>query len=111
MTGSGVSWCRYGTFGFSFASCSAFKSDAFHGGILRQGGEISFLYEAPTIRPLDCWFAFGACADNDPPENKPSPTSASKIAIEQRNEAKQDAQIEGKRIRTGILFSWGDLLL
>ena len=84
MTGSGVSWCRYGTFGFSFASCSAFKSDAFHRGILRSGGEISFLYEAPTVRPLDCWFAFGACADNDPAENKPSPTSASKIAIEQR---------------------------
>src|SRR5947207_1912295 len=84
MTGSGVSWCRYGTFGFSFASCSAFKSDAFHRGILRSGGEISFLYEAPTVRPLDCWFAFGACADNDPAENKPSPTSASKTAIEQR---------------------------
>src|SRR5205814_179063 len=82
MTGSGVSWCRYGTFGFSFASCSAFKSDAFHRGILRSGGEISFLYEAPTVRPLDCWFAFGACADNDPAENKPSPTSASKTAIE-----------------------------
>ena len=84
MTGSGVSWCRYGTFGFSFASCSAFKSDAFHGGILRTGGEMSFLYEAPTVGPLDCWFAFGACADNDPAENKPSPTSASKMAIEQR---------------------------
>jgi len=84
MTGSGVSWCRYGTFGFSFASCSDFKSDAFHRGILRSGGEMSFLYEAPTVGPLDCWFAFGACADNDSAENKPSPTSASKIAIEQR---------------------------
>ena len=84
MTVSGVSWCRYGTFGFSFASCSVFKSDAFHRGILRSGGEMSFLYEAPKVGPLDCWFAFGACADNDPAENKPSPTSASKIAIEQR---------------------------
>ena len=45
---------------------------------------MSFLYEAPTVGPLDCWFAFGACADNDPAEDKPKPTSASKIAIEQR---------------------------
>ena len=45
---------------------------------------MSFLYEAPTVGPLDCWFELGACADNDSAENKPSPTSASKIAIEQR---------------------------
>src|SRR6266404_6183710 len=84
MTGSGVSWCRYGTFGFSFASCSAFQSDAFQGGILRTGGEMSFLYEAPTVGPLDCWLAFGACADSDPLENKSSPTSANRIAMEKR---------------------------
>ena len=45
---------------------------------------MSFLYEAPTVGPLDCWFAFGACADNDPAEDKPKPTSASKTAIKQR---------------------------
>src|SRR5205814_9434074 len=46
---------------------------------------MSCLYEAPTVvGPPDSWFAFGACANNDQAENKPSPTSASKMAIEQR---------------------------
>ena len=108
MTGSGVSWCRYGTFGFSFASCSAFKSDAFHGGILRSGGEMSFLYEAPRVGPLDCWFAFGACADNDPAENKPSPTSASKIAIEQRTRPSRMRGLKKADSDEGFVFM-GDL--
>ena len=108
MTGSGVSWCRYGTFGFSFASCSDFKSDAFHRGILRSGGEMSFLYEAPTVGPLDCWFAFGACADNDPAENKPSPTNASKIAIEQRTKPTRMRGLKKADSDTDFVFM-GDL--
>ena len=41
ITGSALSLWRFGTLGFSFASCSLFESAALIGGIERTGGETS----------------------------------------------------------------------
>src|ERR1700730_8240243 len=84
IMGSALSLWRYGTLGFSLASCCCFKSAAVHAGIWRIGGETSLRYEAPTWGLVEPSFWFRPCADADAPENRPNPNSARRTPAEQR---------------------------